>query len=85
MRNKKDRWDSGKPRPPTNLDLCHIQIKEVTLHLANISIPCRSPSTQNQSDLDFDLSRSLKVKSDDVIGLTIYSFLLMVNSNIDPN
>ena len=39
----------------------------------------------NLSDLDFDLSRSPKVKSDDVIGLTIYGFLLMVNSNIGPN
>ncbi len=36
------------------------------------------------SDLDFDLSRSLKVKCHFVIGLTIYSFL-MVNSNIWPN
>ena len=37
------------------------------------------------SDLDFDLSRSLKVKCDGVIGLTIYSFLLMINSNIGLN
>ncbi len=35
--------------------------------------------------LDFDLSRSLKVKCDGVIGLPIYGFLLMVNSNIWPN
>ncbi len=28
---------------------------------------------------------SLKVKSDDIIGLAIYGFLLMVNSNIGPN
>ncbi len=58
---------------------CDIQIKVVILLLANISIPCRSPSTQSQSDLDFDLSRTLKVKSDDVIGRAIYGFLLMVN------
>ncbi len=45
----------------------------------------QSPSTQNPSELDCDLSRSLKVKSDDVIGLSIYGFLLMVNSNIGPN
>ncbi len=32
---------------------------------------------QNLSDLDFDLSRSLKVKCDSVIGLHIYGFLLM--------
>ena len=37
------------------------------------------------SDLDFDLSRSLKVKCDGVIGLPIYGFLLMFNSNIGPN
>ncbi len=36
------------------------------------------------SDLEFDLSRSLKVKSD-VIGLSLYAFLLMFNSNIWPN
>ncbi len=54
----------------------------VILLLPNIFIPCRSPSTQNLSDLDFDLSRSLKVKSGDVIGLAIYGFLLMVDSNI---
>ncbi len=28
---------------------------------------------------------SLKIKSDDVIGLAIYGFLLMVNNNIGPN
>ncbi len=37
------------------------------------------------SDLDFDFSMSLKVKGNDVIGLAIYGFLLMVNSNIGPN
>ena len=61
-----------------------IQIKVVILLLANISIPCSSPSIQNQSDLDFDLSRWVKVKTD-VIGVAIYGFLLMVNSNIEPN
>ena len=40
---------------------------------------------RNLSDLDFDLSRSLKVKCDGVIGLPIYGFLLMFNSNIWPN
>ncbi len=37
------------------------------------------------SDLEFDLLRSLKVKCDDVIGLPIYAFLLVFNSNIWPN
>ena len=36
-------------------------------------------------NLDFDLSRSLKVKCRDVIGLPICGFLLMVNTNIGPN
>ena len=40
---------------------------------------------QNLSDLDFDLSRSLKVKSDSGTGLPIYGFLLMFNSNIGSN
>ncbi len=34
---------------------------------------------------DFDLSRSLKVKSDGVIGLSTYGFLSMVNSNLGHN
>ncbi len=37
------------------------------------------------SDLEFDLSRSLKVKCDSVIGLPIYAFLFMSNSSIWPN
>ncbi len=51
--------------------LCDIQIKVVILLLANICIPYRSPTTETLSDLDCDLSRSLKVKSNDVIGLAI--------------
>ena len=34
---------------------------------------------------DLDLSRSFKVKCEGVIGLLIYGFLLMFNSNIWPN
>ncbi len=82
--NKKDRWDSGKPRPP-NKHLFVTSRKVVILLLAKVSIPYRYPTTENLSDLDFDLSRSLKGKSDGVIGLAIYGFLLMVNSNILPN
>ncbi len=37
------------------------------------------------SDLEYDLSRSLKVKCDSVIELPIYAFLLMFISNIWPN
>ncbi len=36
-------------------------------------------------DLDFDLSRSLKVKFDSAVGLPIKGFLLLFNSNIGPN
>ncbi len=36
-------------------------------------------------DLDFDLWRSLKVKSDGAIGLPLYGFLLVFNSNIWPS
>ncbi len=40
----------------------------------------RAATTQNLSDLDFDLSRSLKAKFDSSIGLPIYGFLLMFNT-----
>ncbi len=78
------RWDSGKARRQ-QITFCDIQIEVVILLLVNISIPCKFHSTQNPSDLDFDLPGSLKVKSDDIIRLTIYGFLLMINSNIGPN
>ena len=45
--------------------------------------PLRDIRRQNLSDLDF--SRSLKVKRHGVIGLAIYGFLLIVNSNTGPN
>ena len=47
--------------------------------------PLRDIRLQNMSDIEFDLSRSLKVKSDGTVGLPIYGFLLMFNSNIGPN
>ncbi len=37
------------------------------------------------SDLELDRGKSLKVKCDDVIGVSLYAFLLMFNSNIWPN
>ncbi len=42
---------------------------------------------QNLSDIDFDISRSLKAKFDSAIGFPIhvYGFLLMFNINIGPN
>ncbi len=39
----------------------------------------------NLGDLEFDVSRSLKVKYEGAIALPIYGFLLMFNSNIGPN
>ncbi len=38
----------------------------------------------NQGDLDFDFSRSLKVKCDGGIGHPTYGFLLTINGNIGP-
>ncbi len=49
------------------------------------SPPLRLISLWNLDDLDFDLSRLLRVRSDGVNGLTIYAFLLIINSNIGPN
>ena len=51
------------------------------LLLANISIPYRYPTTENLSDLDFDLWRSVNVKFYNAIGIAIYGFLLIVNTN----
>ncbi len=43
-------------------------------------------SLQNLSDLDFDLSMSLKVKSDGAVGLTPHMpFPMVFNSNTWPN
>ncbi len=44
--------------------------------------PLQDMRLRNLSDLEFDLSRSLKVICDHVIGLSIYAFLLMFNSNL---
>ncbi len=38
-------------------------------------------TVQNLGDLEFDLSRSLKVRSNGAVGLRIYNFLLVCNSN----
>ena len=36
-------------------------------------------------DLEFNLSRSFRVKFDSAIALPVYGFLLMFNTNIGPN
>ncbi len=46
--------------------------------------PLREIRLHNLGDLDFDLSRSLKVKSSGVIGPPIYDILLVSNSNHMP-
>ncbi len=48
------------------------------------SAPLRDIRHWNPSDLYFGLSRSLKIKSDSVVGLAIYGFLLILNSNTEP-
>ncbi len=45
----------------------------------------RDISLENMSDLEFDLSRSLKVKSNGAGGLPVYDFLLAPNSNYGSN
>ncbi len=47
--------------------------------------PLRDTRLQNLGDLDFNLSRPLEVKCEGAIGLPIYGFLLIFNSNIGPN
>ncbi len=42
----------------------------------------RSPTTQNFSDLDFDLSMSPKVRPYCIAGLLIHDSLLVFNSNM---
>ncbi len=44
--------------------------------------PLQVISLKNLSDLDFDLSRSLKVSPNGAAGLPIYDFLLVSNSNL---
>ena len=56
---------------------CLIVTYGLTTHSQDIRL-------RNLSDLDFDLSRSIKVKCDTVIELPVYIFLLMRNSNIRP-
>ena len=41
------------------------------------SAPLRDIAIQNLSDLDFDFSRSLRVKCNSVIGLPVYAFLIV--------
>ncbi len=47
--------------------------------------PLQDIRLRNLSNLEVDLSSSIKVICDDVIGLPTYAFLLMFNSNLWPN
>ena len=47
--------------------------------------PLRDISLQNMSDLEFNLSRSLKVKCNGAVRLSIFDFLLLSNSNYMSN
>ncbi len=81
-----------KTRGPRTLTLCLTPATGVTngnflqtyFIVAYGLAPLQDIRLQNLSDLEFDLSRSLKVICDDVIGLPIYDFLLMFNSNLWP-
>ncbi len=77
---KKGCWYSRNTRH-TQIALCDIHI----MLLANICITYRSPMTPNPSNLDFNLSRSLKVKYNGAGAPPLYGFILMFNSNILPN
>ena len=44
-------------------------------------VPLRDTAPQNVSDLEFDLSKSIKAKCDGGIGLPIYDFWVVFNSN----
>ncbi len=79
----------GHPRSHVTLQLDSPYMFFLVMINSNIRpnyAPLRDIRLRNLSDLDFDLSRSnFKVESDDVIGLPIYSFLLMFNGKIGPN
>ncbi len=45
----------------------------------------KSPTTGNMGILDFDCSRSVRVKCNGAIGLPSFGFLQIFNSNMWPN
>ncbi len=72
MPNKKDRWDISFVTSRFKVVISRRQIYIYHIDLLPLKI----------SHLHFDLSRSLKVKFDSVIGLPRYSFLLMFHNKI---
>ncbi len=72
-KQKQERPLGQRKTPPANNHLFVTSRKVVILLLANISVPYRYPTTENLSDLDFDLSRLVNVKFDNAIGLALGS------------
>ena len=83
-----------------HLSVCgYLKILSVCYHWGNISDPHPQVAPllllgqikllitklNSSVDLDFDRSRSLKVRYDGIIGLPIYVFLVRFSSNIWPN
>ena len=64
--------------------LCDIEINILTGKYITYSHPV-SFNTQYLGDLDFDLSVSLKVKSDGAVSLNKFALQLAFNSNIWPS
>ncbi len=72
-------WTAKKPRPPTNSLMGHMWHPDkftAGKNMYTVQISYRSKS----SDIDFGISRSLKVKSDCAVVLQIYDFLLVYNN-----
>ncbi len=81
FQNKQERPLGQRKTPPAN-KLPYVAAR----YMSKTTGKYISSTTQYQNDLEFDLSRSLKVKCDDgVIEHPIYAFILMLNSNIGPN
>ncbi len=71
MHVEQERPLGQRKTPPANKHLFVTSRKVVILPLGNISIPYRYPTTKNLSGLDVDLSRSVNIKFDNVIGLAL--------------
>ncbi len=85
--SKSDDFDLSRSHETVPVDLPHLY-GFLLMFNSNIGpnlVPLRDIRLQNPSELDFDFTKSLKVKCYGVIGLTIYDILLMFNSNIGPN
>ncbi len=82
---KPERPLGQRKTPPANKLFLYIQIKVIINCWQVYGYHTDLVPLKNLYEHDLDLSSSLKVKCQGVIGLAIYGFLLMVNSNIWPN